>query len=216
VARSTFGSLSGGATLGTIRAESSTAEPVMSSLENDPVGHKPSSGTNWILVAACIAVLFAAVIGGAIYFRGGSSGSGSKTANVPASAEPVGAVSANTAQPSSPNSSLAPTGNSNGSAAPNLKPSVVVDGNDPVQTHDAQVAANHAAASAKQSEPRVTSGMMSATLNAHPVSSQRAADAQSDSAPALDAMAPASASNSPLLGIGSSDVVAPPAPEIRT
>jgi TonB family protein len=57
--------------------------------------------------------------------------------------------------------------------------------------------------------------MMSATLNAHPVSSQRAAGTESDAAPALDAVAPASASNSPLLGIGSSDVVSPPAPEIR-
>src|SRR3984957_16930872 len=215
VARSTFGSLSGGATLGTSRAESSIAEPVLSSLEDASSGHKPSSGTNWILVAACIAVLFAAVIGGALYFRGGSSGSGSKATNVPGSEQPVGAVTANSAQPSSTNPSSAPTGNSNGGAASNLKPPKVVHGNDPVQTHDVQVAANRAAAPAKQSEPRVTPDMMSATLNAHPVSSQRAAGAESDAAPALDAMAPASASNSPLLGIGSSDVVAPPAPEIR-
>ena len=215
VARSTFGSLSGGATLGTIRAESSTAEPVLSSLENDPVGHKPSSGTNWILIAACIAVLFAAVIGGALYFRGGSSGGGSKTTNVPASAQPVEAVTANTAQPSSTNYS-APTGNSSGGAASNLKPSVVVNGNDPVQTSDAQVAANHAAAPAKQSVPRVTTDMMSATLNGHPVSSQRTADTQGDAAPALNAMAPASASNSALSGIGSSDITLPPAPEIRS
>jgi TonB family protein len=215
VARSTFGSLSGGATLGTSRAESSIAEPVLSSLENGAIGHKPSSGTNWILIAACIAVLFAAVIGGALYFRGGSSGGGSKTANVPASAQPVEAVTANTAQPSSTNPYSAPSGNSSGGAASNLKPSVVVNGNAPVQTHDSQVAANHAAAPAKQSEPRVTTDMMNSTLNAHPVSSQRAADTQSDAAPALDAAAPASASSSPLLGIGSSDVVSPPAPEIR-
>ena len=213
VARSTFGSLSGGATLSTSGRESSIAEPVLSSLENVDAGHKPSSGTNWILIAACIAVLFAAVIGGALYFRGGSSGS--KTANVPASAQPVEAVTANTAQPSSTNSYSAPTGNSSGGAASNLKPSVVVNGNDPVQTRDSQVAGNHAAAPAKQSEPRVTTNMMNATLNAHPVSSQRAADTQSDAAPALNAAAPASASNSPLLGIGSPDVVSPPAPEIR-
>jgi TonB family protein len=215
VARSTFGSLSGGATLGTNRAESSTAEPVLSSLENDATGHKPSSGTNWILIAACIAVLLAAVIGGALYFRGGSSGGGSKSANVPASAQPVEAVTANSAQPSSTNPSSAPNGNSGGGAASNLKPSVVVNGNDPVQTHDAQVAANHAAAPAKQSVPRVTTDMMSATLNGHPVSSQRAADAGGDTAPTLNAMAPASASNSALSGIGSSDIALPPAPEIR-
>jgi TonB family protein len=214
VARSTFGSLSGGATLGRSRPESSVVEPVLSSLEDAATGHKPSSGTNWILIAACIAVLLAAVIGGAIYFRGDSSGSGSKTANVPASAQPVEAVTANTAQPSSTNPSSAPTGNSSGGAALNVKPSVVVNGNVPVQTHDAQVAANHAAAPAKQSEPRVTPDMMSATLNAHPVSSQRAATG-SDAAPALDAVAPASASNSALPGIGSSDVALPPAPEIR-
>jgi protein TonB len=187
----------------------------LSSLENDDIGHKPSSGTNWILVAACIAVLFAAVIGGALYFRGGSSGGGSKTANVPASAQPVGAVTANSAQPSSTNPSSTPSGNSSGGAALNLKPSVVVNGNDPVQTRDAQLAANRGAAPAKQSEPRVTPDMMSATINAHPVSSQRAAGTESDAAPALDAMAPASASTSALPGIGSSDVALPPAPEIR-
>jgi protein TonB len=57
--------------------------------------------------------------------------------------------------------------------------------------------------------------MMNSTLNAHPVSSQRAANSQSDAAPALDAVAPASASNSALSGIGSSDIALPPAPEIR-
>ena len=213
VARSTFGSLSGGATLGGGRSESPIVEPVLSSLEDAASVHKPSSGTNWILIAACIAVLFAAVIGGAIYFRGGSSGSGSRAANVPASAQTVEAVTTNTAQPPSTNPSSAPTGNSSGGATLNIKPSVVVNGNVPVQTHEAQLAADHAAAPAKPSEPRVTPGMMSATLNAHPVSSQRA-DTGSEAAPALDAMAPASASNSALPGIGSSVVLAPPAPEI--
>jgi TonB family protein len=214
VERSTFGSLSGGATLGRGRSESPIVEPVLSSLEDAASVHKPSSGTNWILIAACIAVLFAAVIGGAIYFRGGSSGSGSRAANVPASAQTVEAVTTNTAQPPSTNPSSAPTGNSSGGATLNMKPSVVVNGNVPIQTHDAQFAPNHAAAPAKPSEPRVTPGMMSATLNAHPVSSQRAADTGSEAAPALDAMAPASASNSALPGIGSSVVVSPPAPEI--
>jgi periplasmic protein TonB len=213
VARSTFGSLSGGATLGRGRSESPIVEPGLSSLEDAASLHKPSSGTNWILIAACIAVLFAAVIGGAIYFRGGSSGSGSRAANVPASAQTVEAVTTNTAQPPSTNPSPAPTGNSSGGAT--LKPSVVVNGNVPIQTHDAPFAANHAAAPAKPSEPRVTPDMMSATLNAHPVSSQRAADTGSDAAPTLDAMAPASASNSALPGMGSSDVVSPPAPAIR-
>jgi TonB family protein len=214
VARSTFGSLSGGATLGGGRSESPIVEPVLSSLEDAASVHKPSSGANWILIAACIAVLFAAVIGGAIYFRGGSSGSGSKAANVPASAQTVEAVTTNTAQPPATNPSSAPAGNSSGGATLNMKPSVVVNGNVPIQTHDAQFAANHAAAPAKPSEPRVTPGMMSATLNAHPVSSQRAADTGSEAAPALDAMAPASASNSALPGVGLSVVVSPPAPEI--
>jgi len=215
VARSTFGSLSGGATLGRGRSESPIVDPASSSWEDAASVHQPSSGTNWILIAACIAVLSAAVIGGAIYFRGGSSGSGSRAANVPASAQTVEAVTTNTAQPPSTNPPSAPTGNSSGGATVNIKPSVVVNGNAPVQTHDAQLAANHAAAPAKPSEPHVTPDMMSATLKAHPVSSQRAADTGSDAAPALDAMAPASASNSALPGIGSSDVVSPPAPEIR-
>jgi TonB family protein len=214
-ARSTFGSLSGGAILSRSRPESPIVEPVLSSLEDAASGHQPSSGTNWILIAACIAVLFAAVVGGAIYFRNGSSGSGSRAASAPASAQPGEAVTTNTAQPSSTNPSPPLTANSSAGAALNVKPSVVVNGNVPVQTHDAQVAANHAAAPAKQSELRVTPDMMSATLNAHPVSSQRAADAQGDAAPALNVMAPVSASNSALPGLGSSDVASPPVPEIR-
>jgi protein TonB len=59
--------------------------------------------------------------------------------------------------------------------------------------------------------------MMSATLNSHPVSSQRAAVGQDDAAPSLGAAAePPSSTTGALPGvIGSSDVASPPAPEIK-
>jgi protein TonB len=56
--------------------------------------------------------------------------------------------------------------------------------------------------------------MMNSTLNAHPVSSQRADGGQADAAPSVDAMVP-SAETSALPGMGSSDVASPPVPAIN-
>jgi TonB family protein len=58
--------------------------------------------------------------------------------------------------------------------------------------------------------------MMNGTLAGHPVSSQRAASGDADSAPSLDASAPSSAADGALPGIvGSSNVPSPPEPDIR-
>jgi protein TonB len=59
--------------------------------------------------------------------------------------------------------------------------------------------------------------MMNATLNSHPVSSQRTGGEEADAAPSLDAAAePAASASGALPGvIGSSDVASPPAPEIK-
>jgi protein TonB len=59
--------------------------------------------------------------------------------------------------------------------------------------------------------------MMNATLNSHPVSSQRTGSGQDDAAPSLDGAAePPSSTTGALSGVmGSSDVASPPAPDIQ-
>ncbi len=213
---STFGSLSGGTSLNVNHAESAAVgKSILSSSDTTLVEHK--SGNNWMLIAACIALFFAAGVGGMIYFRGQSSNRNVNASNPPVVTQPANAVAANTAQPvaASPASSSPPT-NSSREAAARVRPSVAVNGNASVETHDALVSANRPSAPAKQSEPRVTNDMMSATLNSHPVSTQRTTGGQTDAAPAVDAMAPPPVSeNNALTGIGSSGVASPPVPELR-
>jgi TonB family protein len=213
---SSFGSLSGGASLNVNHAESAAAgKSILSSSDTTSVERK--SGSNWMLIAACIVVLFAAGVGGMIYFRGQSSNRNVNPSNPLVVTQPANTVAANTAQPvaASPASSSPPT-NSSREAAASIRPSVVVNSNAPVESHDAPVSANRSSAQARQSEARVTNDMMSTTLNSHPVSSQRAAAAQTDAAPSVDAMAPPPVSeNNALTGIGSSGMVSPPAPELR-
>jgi protein TonB len=212
---SSFGSLSGGTSLNVNHAESATAgKSILSSSDTTSVEHK--SGNNWMLIAACIVVLFAAGVGGMIYFREQSSNRNVNPSNPPVVTQPANTVAANTAKPvaASPASS-SPSTNSSREAAASIRPSVVVNGNAPVETHDAPVSANRPSAQAKQSEARVTNDMMSTTLNSHPVSSQRAA-AQTDAAPSVDAMAPPPVSeNNALTGIGSSGMASLPAPELK-
>jgi protein TonB len=214
--RRTFGSLSGGASLNVNHTESAVvSESILSSSDTTSLEHK--SGNNWMLIAACIALFFAVGVGGMIYFRGQSSNRNVNASIPPVVTQPANAVAANTAQPvaASPASS-SPSTNSSREAAASVRPSIVVNGNAPVETHDAPVSANRPSAPAKQSEPRVTNDMMSATLNSHPVSSQRTAGAREDAAPAVDAMAPPPVpENSTLTGIGTSAMAAPPAPELR-
>src|SRR5580704_14435025 len=211
--RSTFGSLSGGASLNVSHAESAAvSELVLSSSDTASAERKP--GNNWMLIAACIAVLFAAGVGGMIYFRGQSSNRGVNASNPPAVTPPANASTANVAQPAASTASSSPSTNSSRETAASVRPSVVVNGNAPAD--DAPVSANRHSAPAKQNEPRVTTDMMSATLNSHPVSTQRTASEQTDAAPTVEAMAPPPVSeNNALTGIGSSGMASLPVPELR-
>jgi TonB family protein len=214
--RSTFGSLSGGASLNVSHAESAAvSELVLSSSDTASAERKP--GNNWMLIAACIAVLFAAGVGGMIYFRGQSSNRSVNASNPQVATPPVSETTSNAAQPLAAHpASSSPSTNSSREALATVRPSIVVNGNAPVETHDAPVSANRPSTPAKQSEPRVTNDMMSATLNSHPVSTQRTAGEQGDAAPAVDAMAPPPVSeNNALTGIGTSGMASPPAPELK-
>src|ERR1700728_1098921 len=210
--RSTFGSLSGGASLNVNQAESAVVgESVLSSSDAASAEHK--AGNNWMLIAACIVVLFAAGVGGMIYFRGQSSNRSTNATN-PVVAPPVDAAGANTAPPAP--ASTPPSKNSSRESAASIRPSIVVNANAPAETDDAPAPENRSTTSARQNEPRVTNDMMSETLNSHPVSSQRTDGAQTDAAPAVDAIAPPPVpESSTLTGIGSPTMAAPPAPELR-
>ena len=212
--RSTFGSLSGGASLNVSHADSVTVgESVLSSPDTTSTERKP--GSNWMLIAACIAVLFAAGVGGMIYFRGQSSNRSVNASNPPAVTPPANASTANAAQPGASTAFSSPSTNSSRETTASVRPSVVVNGNASAEIHDAPVS-DRPSAPAKQSEPRVTNDMMSATLNSHPVSTQHTASEQTDAAPAVDAMAPPPVSeNNALTGIGSSGMASLPVPELR-
>lgn len=214
--RSSFGSLSGGATLGT-RAGSAAAHEGESDYTGASVHPKAPEGQNWALIAVCLTLLFAVVGGGVFYIRTQSvSNSGTKS-NPPALTQPDTATNLNAPQTPQATAASPQASNAGRAAVANKPANVIVNGNAAAETHDSAVSASRPSTAAKQDAPHVTSDMMSATLNSHPVSSQRTGGGQDDAAPSLDAGAePPSSTTGALPGVmGSSDVASPPAPEIQ-
>lgn len=158
---------------------------------------KPRS--NWILIAALVigGVLVGAG-GGIFYFqhRYAHASEASATTAAPVATNPAQPGSSKGAQPGSAPTLPAPMN-------PATQASVVVRGNS-----DTSAKPN---APAKQPAPGVTSGMMAAALNAHPVSSQRTGADQANSAPTLDMSAVSGNEGAALPGIPSSHNVGPPA-----
>lgn len=214
VMRSTFGSLSGGATLGSNRAESvAVAEPESHASTEVFADQKSPSGQNWVLIGVSVAVLATAVVAGAIFLRPQPANRTAAAASPAVLTQPAVATNSNVTQPAGTSTATSSASTSNRDAATNVRPSIVVNGNAPAETHEAPAPANRPVI-AKQSAPTVTPAMMNSTLNAHPVSSQRADGGQADAAPSVDAMVP-SAETSALPGMGSSDVASPPVPAIN-
>jgi len=215
--RSSFGSLSGGASLG-VRATPAAASEGALDYTGASAHPKTLAGQNWTLIAVCLTLLFAVVGGGVFYIRTQSaSGSGAKL-NPPALTQPESAANSNA--PQTPQATAASQQISTpGRAAIANKPATVIvnNGNAAVETHDSAVSATRPSTPAKQDAPHVTSDMMNATLNSHPVSSQRTGSGQDDAAPSLDGAAePPSSTTGALSGVmGSSDVASPPAPDIQ-
>lgn len=217
-ARSAFGSLSGGATLSAqLPASAAASDEASDSYTGASAKSKTPAGQNWILVAAVITLLFVAVGAGVFYIRMQPANGNSAKSNSPALTQPPSAANFNA--PKTPEVSAAPSQVSNPTRAAiaNPAPSLIVNGDAPAEKHDSPVSGNRPVTAAKQDAPRVTSDMMNATLNSHPVSSQRTGGEEANAAPSLDAAAepPASASGALPGVIGSSDVASPPAPEIK-
>jgi protein TonB len=175
---------------------------------------------NWILIAACVAVLVAGLGAGIAYFR-------QLPANASAQTAPIARNVASETQPAASNSTelpaITPTGQpymaggsetnpparSNvGSAPPVAPPSSATN-----VTKAPAPSANHSPAPSKQSASGVTSNMMSTALTARPTTSTRGNEGQADQAPILDPAA--TAGNSSLPGISGPNAASLPMPTIQ-
>ncbi len=217
IVSSTFGSLSGGSTLTTKHLTSAEVhEAALDSNAGASAHPKTPSGQNWILIAACVTLLFAAVGAGVFYVRMQAANTNSTKSNPPAPTQPAAAANVSAPQVPAVSGSSAQISNPSRAAVASTPPSIIVNGNAPAENHGSPVSTSRPTSVAKQDTPHVTSDMMNATLNSHPVSSQRADGGQADAAPSLDGVAaPASANGAMPGGMGSSEVASPPEPEVK-
>ena len=173
-------------------------------------------GNNWILIAACVTLLFATVVGGVLYFRphvASSARNAASNSNTPAIPQPL-AFQTPAATPDGRTPDVATTHNSAMhpvpviAQAPGVAPSIVVNGND-ANGEGPRVVPKPAS--------NLAPGMLNNAGQDHPVATQRSDADQVVSAPSLDA-APAgdSANGSALSGVVSSSAAAvPAAPELQ-
>ena len=189
------------------------------------VAQDTGSKQNWMLIAACVAVLVAALGAGIAYFR-------QRPANANASPRtaPLAQSAPNAAQPGGNDTNqlpaITPAGQpympagaqptsaarSNASAPTEPAPSLIA-------TNSAKAPApstshSPAAPTAKQAAPGVTSDMVSTALTSRPTTWTRGSEGQSDQPPVLDASAsPAGASALP--GISGPNAASIPAPTMQ-
>ena len=189
------------------------------------VSQDTGSKQNWMLIAACVAVLVAALGAGIAYFRQrpANADAGSRTA-------PLAQSASNAAQPGANDTNqlpaITPAGQpympagiqSNSATRSNVSaPTEPVPSANSTNSAKAPApSTNHspAAPAAKQSAPGVTSDMVSTALTSHPTTWTRGSDGQSDQPPVLDASAsPAGASALP--GISGPNAASIPAPTMQ-
>ena len=178
-----------------------------------------SSGTNqnWMLIAACVAVLVAGLGAGIAYFRQRAGNpSAPRTASSSASAS-------STAQPATDGTNqlpaITPSGQPymakgadvNAAARPGDAPSAAAASSSANNAAKAPASpANHSPAPAKPTTPGVTSDMVSTALTSRPTTWTRGSEGQTDQAPVLDATS--TSGSSPLPGITGPNAAALPMP----
>jgi TonB family protein len=171
---------------------------------------------HFLLIAACVMVLFVAAGAGVFYFRANTGNAAERSAvpsvsaATPVDAEPTGVTSEQTALRNSA------TGENPRSAQPGVVSSTpVAPANvqpNPTDSNNAASAAR-AAAIARQAQAKTLAGIVDATSNAHPVTAQRTEASELGSAPSVDG---GPVGNTSLSGIVSAnDGSALKAPEIR-
>jgi len=214
--RAIFGSFSGGTAL-----SGSHAFPVDSfdaSLDSSgeaATDHPGASrNNNWLMIAACVTILFATVVGGVLYFRPHTAASARNDAansNSPAVPQPL-AFQTPATVPDAGTPEVAPLHNSAAHpvavVAQAPAPSVAVNGADSNDEGPRIV---------PKPASNLAPGTIKGALANHPVATQRSDADQSVQAPSVDAaLADDSSNASALSGIVSSNVAAPAAPEIPT
>jgi TonB family protein len=206
-------------------SQSTAAEAFRARLLDSSFGSSAakSSGAsqNWMLIAACVAVLVAGLVAGIAYFRQHPAIASARTAPVASSVS--GATSPGT-NSSDELPAITPAGQpymAGGSEAnspvrsnADSAPSVAPPSSSTSVTKAPAPSANHSPAPAKQLAPGVTSDMMSTALIARPTTSSRGNEGQTDQAPVLDAAA-ASAGTSSLLGISGPNAASLPMPTMQ-
>ena len=217
--RVTFGSFSGGAALGSGRGAPADTfgARLDGSLETSDSHPSQPRGSNWMLIAACVAVLFVGVFGGVFYFRTQSANS-ANSSSAPKVNSPAVPQSLAFQSPSViPDQSVSSSALAHNSAANPI--AIVTQSNAPAASVSAGSAASgsgpRVVVPEKQSS-KITADMVKQQLDQHPVAPQRSDAGQTDAAPAVDAAPAADSSDTGALsGIISSNVAAPAAPEIR-
>ncbi len=174
-----------------------------------------SRTSNWILIAACVTLLFAALVGGVLYFRPHATNTarnGASNSNTPAIPQPL-AFQTPAAVPDSHAPEAAPVHNSAThpvpviAQAPGATPSILANGND---------ANGEGPRIVPKPASNLAPGMLQNAGGDHPVAPQRGDGDQAVQAPSLDAAsADGSANGGALSGIVGSSVAAPSAPEIQ-
>jgi TonB family protein len=213
--RAVFGSFSGGASLSGSHAVSVDAFGARLDASHEPGADQPGAprGNSWMLIAACVTLLFATVIGGVLYFRPHAAApvrSAAANSNSPAVPQPL-AFQTPAAEPSA--AEVAPAHNSAThpvsivAQAPALNPSITVHGNDSPSDGPRII-------------PKPASNLAPGTIKGasenHPLSTQRGDADQTVQAPSLDAASAQDPSNAATLsGIVSSNVAAPAAPQLQ-
>ena len=228
--RRAFGSFSGGQSLtgGTLlstqplsSATESESSTVLDAVRDSRVSvggdyAEAPKQNHFMLIAACVTVLFLAVAAGVFYFRANGGNTPARSvapplsATSPADAEPTGVTSEQTALRNS-----ATGANSPSTQPAAVSPSPAAPVNSQPNLTDSSNAASAARANliAKQTQAKALAGIVDATSNAHPLAAQRADSSEVNSAPAVDG---GSAGDTSLSGIVSgNDGSSLKAPEIR-
>ncbi|MFZ3217428.1 MAG: TonB family protein [Candidatus Acidiferrales bacterium] len=215
--RAVFGSFSGGIALSGSHPASADASSVhldSASAASIELAAAPRNH-NWMLIAACVGLLFATVGGGVYYFRPHTASfahSGAADANPPAIPQSLAFQTPNAPVPdlnprqeaAARNSALHPVTVVTQSSAP----AITASANDPV--------ASPAPALAAKSALKLTPDMIEGTLVDHPVAPQRTDADQAVQVPSLGAApAESSANVGALSGIVAQKVAVPPEPTIR-
>jgi TonB family protein len=206
--------------VGSETSPTSTSEAFGARLDSSfgsSVAQSSGSNQNWMLIAACVAVLVAGLGAGIAYFRQHAGNpSASRTA-------PAAAGASSTAQPATNDANqlpaITPAGQPNMATGADVNAAARSGGNAPPvgapsssannATKTPASPANHSPAPTKTT-PGVTSDMVSTALTSRPTTWTRGSEGQTDQAPVLDA---ASASgSSPLPGITGPNAAALPMP----